>query len=433
MRTNKIAFWIALAILGALAAQSHAAAVGNGATSQTDGALTVDQVIDAALEANPQVAAARARWYAAVHSIKQSYAPGDPIFNYFNTDSPTNGFSQAADHTINVTDAFQFPGKALLQADNAKRSAQIAQLVYDATRRDVRAQIATAYYQALLDAELGNVAAQMLLSLQQVLKVTQVAYTAGQVTQTDFISAELNLRNEQIMRDQLGVSHSNDLTAINQLLYRQPDAPLNLDRTLRLPPLTERVDDLVGRAIAVRQEIIEAALSERNMATALTLAKMEYLPDYSVGYTFNNYLIPSAGPTVNSLQDHGWNAGFNMPIFFWLKQREDVTRAGFDRQAAESDLASVRSQTAATVTALYRSAQFAYRTAQVYHETLIPLARQNFVVALTAYTSAKIDFLTLASALQQSYNTQINYLQAANQYLAGRVALEQSIGEALGK
>jgi len=395
--------------------------------------LTVDELIDAAMEANPQIAATRAQWFSAIHSIRQNYAPNDPIFNYFNTDSPTNGFSQAADHTINVTDGFQFPGKALLQADNAKRSAQIAKLVYAATRRDVRAQVATAFYQAQLDAALSGVAAEMIVSLQQVVRVTQVAYSAGQVTQTDFITAELNLSNEQITRNQLHVSHANDLTTINQLLYRRPDAPLNLDSVLRMPPLNQRVDNLIDQAIAERQEILEAALTDRNSETAQTLAKMEYLPDYSIGYTFDNYLIPSAGPTTNSLQDHGWNIGFNMPIFFWIKQREDVTRSGFNREATESDLASVRSQTAATVTNLYRSAQLAYQTAQTYNGTLIPLARQNFVVALTAYTSNKVDFLTLALALQQSYNTQINYLQAVNQYLADRVALEQAIGEALGK
>jgi outer membrane protein TolC len=188
---------------------------------------------------------------------------------------------------------------------------------------------------------------------------------------------------------------------------------------------------LSDRAAATRQEIIESALAERNSDTALTLAKMEYLPDYTAGYTFDNYLIPSAGPTLNSLQDHGWQIGFNVPVFFWLKQKEDVTRAGFDRTAAQADLASVRSQTAAAVTTLYRSAGNSYETAQTYRETMVPLARQNFVVALVGYTSGKLDYLTLATALQQSYNARIGYLQSANQYLAGRVALEQTVGEPL--
>jgi cobalt-zinc-cadmium efflux system outer membrane protein len=401
--------------------------------ASADSALTLAQIVDAALEANPQVRAARARWSVAIHSIKQSYAPNDPIFNYFNTDSPTNGFDHAASHTINVTDSFQFPGKALYQADIARRNADVARLMYEAALRDIRAQVETAFYQDQLDTALGVVADETLVNLKRVLEVTQVAYSGNQVTQTDFISAELDLSAEQLERDRLKVATSNDLTAINQLLNRIPDAPLQLDQTLKLEPLEIRPDALIERAFKLRQEILESALAQKNSETSVTLARMEYLPDYSVGYTFDNYLIPSAGPTLNSLQDHGWNIGFNLPIFFWIKQREDVTRARFDLDAARNDLASIRSQTAASVTSLYRSAQYSYRTAATYRDTLTPLARQNFEVALTAYTSGKIDFVTLAMTLRRYYDARIGYLTAANQYLAGRVALEQAIGEPLAK
>jgi outer membrane protein TolC len=396
--------------------------------AHADSGLTADQLVDAAIEANPQVRAARARWQSAVHQIKQNYAPSDPIFSYFNTDSPTNGFSNAALHTITVSQSLQFPGKAILQADSAKRTAAIARLTYDATVRDVRAQVETGFYQELLDSALERLAAETLVNLNHVLKVTQVAYSANQVTQTDFISAELDRSSEQLEQQRLRVAVANDVTNLNQLLNRSPDAPLMLDHTLKLPRITNRLDDLIGRAALIRQEILETALAEHNSKTALTLAKMEYLPDYTLGYVYDNYLIPSFAPRPTALQDHGWNIGFNVPVFFWLKQREDVTRANYDLQAAHDDLASIRSQTAAAVTSLYRSAQYAYQTSATYQETLIPLAKQNFEVALIAYTSGKIDFVTLATALRNSYAARINYLQAANQYLAGRVALEQAIG-----
>jgi len=401
--------------------------------ASADNALTLPQLVDAALEANPQVRAARARWSVAIHSIKQNYAPNDPMFNYFNTDSPTNGFDHAATHTINVTDSFQFPGKALFQADIARRNADVARLTYEAALRDVRAQMETGFYQHQLDMALSAVADETLVNLKRVLDVTQVAYSANQVTQTDFISAELDLSAEQLERDRLTVAVANDLTTINQLLNRIPDAPLQLDQTLRLEPLDVRPDALIDRAFKVRQEILESALAQNNSETAVTLARMEYLPDYALGYTFDNYLIPSAGPSANALQDHGWNIGFNLPVFFWVKQREDVTRARFDLDAARDDLASIRSQTAASVTSLYRSAQYAYQTAGTYRDSLTPLARQNFEVALTAYTSGKIDFVALATALRSYYAARISYLTAANQYLAGRVAIEQAVGGPLSR
>ena len=400
--------------------------------ARADSSLGPVQLVEIATEVNPQVRAARDRWYSAMHQIRQNYAPADPIFGYANVDSATNGFSEASLHALTVTESFQFPGKALLQADNAKRSAEIARLTYEAMLRDVRAQTETDYYQILLDGALADVQAETVSDLEQVLKVTQVAYSANQVTQTDFISAELDLAAARQNQRQLHTSELNDETSLNQLLFRRPDEPLNLDRKLELKALEIPVDKLADLAARVRQEILETALAERSSETAMELAKLEYAPDYTLGYTFDNYLLSSAAPSsTGRMQDHGFSISFNAPLFFWLKQTEDEKRTGFDLAAAREDLDSIRSQTAAGVTNLYRTTRLAYETALLYRDSLIPLARQDFAVALVAYQSGKIDFVTLASALRRSYDARVAYLQAANQFLATRVALEQAIGQPL--
>ena len=173
-----------------------------------------------ALEVNPQVRAARARWESAEHSIKQAYAPNDPQVSYTNGDSAGDGFSRSSYHTLLVSEAFQFPGKALLQGTQARRSAEIARLMYEATVRDTRAAVETAYYQLVLDSALADVNAENVRNLEQVLKVTQVAYSANQVTQTDFISAEFDLAAARQLQLQYKTNIENDETALNQLLSR---------------------------------------------------------------------------------------------------------------------------------------------------------------------------------------------------------------------
>ncbi|MFZ0888066.1 MAG: TolC family protein [Candidatus Binataceae bacterium] len=415
-----------------LAAGLAIAAVVPAARVRAEPALSVEQLVEIGLEANPQVKSARARWDSAKHSIRQNYAPADPTFGYLNVDSATNGFSDASLHTLAVTQALQFPGKAILQGDHAIRAADIARLTYAATIRDLRAQVETAYYQDLLDGSLADVTAENVDNLKRVRQVTQVAYSANQVTQTDFISAEFDLAAARQQGDQLRTAEQNDRTVLNQLLYRPPDEPLAIDRRLELRTLETPLDTLTQRAGEVRQEILETALTERNSAIALQLARLEYAPDYTLGYTFDNYLLSSFAPSPNGrMQDHGFSISFNAPIFFWFKQNEDVRRASYDLEAARDDLGSIKSQTAATVTGLYRTAQLAYRTASLYRDSLIPLARQDFAVALVAYSSGKVDFLTLAGALRRFYDARVAYLQAANQFLAGEVALEQAIGEPL--
>jgi outer membrane protein, heavy metal efflux system len=393
--------------------------------------LNANQLVELAVESNPQIHSMHAQWQAAEHQVLQNYAPADPVFTYANIDASHGLLNHAATHSHQLTENLQFPGKALLQAEQAQRTATIARFAYEAAIRDLRAAVETAYYQVLLDQALIDINSQNIENLHQVLKVSEIAYSAGQAAQTDFIAAEVNLALAQLQQRQFQLNHANDETNLNQLLYRDPDNPLNLDRTMRLDRMTLQLQTAVDMAFRARQEILEAALSERNQNTALELAKFEYLPDYQVGYAYDHFLQSGAQPLPDVTHGNTLTIGFNLPVFFWIHQNEDVKAAQYALEAARSNLQLIRSQTASTVTQIFRSAQFAYESAQLYQGSLIPLANQEFKVALIAYQGQKIDFLTLTSALQASYATRANYLQSANQFLAGRVALEQAIGAPL--
>ena len=399
--------------------------------ARAESGLNANQLVELAVEVNPQIRSMRAQWNAAQHQILQNYAPADPTFTYTNVDASHGILNNAATHAHSLTENFQFPGKAELQAEQAKTTANIARFAYEAAIRDLRAAVETAYYQVLLDGGLIDINGQNIENLHQVLKVTEIAYSTGQAAQTDFITAEVNLAQAQLQQRQYLVNKSNDETTLNQLLYREPDNPIALDRTMRLSRLDLRLQTAVEMAFHARQEILAAALTERNQNTALELARFEYVPDYNVGLEYDQFLQNGAQPLPNVTHGVTVSIGFNLPVFFWIHQKEDVTSAQYALDAARENLKLIRSQTAANVTQLYRSARFAYDSAQLYKESLIPLANQDFQVGLTAYQSRKIDFLTLSAALQASYSARVSYLQSANQYFAGQVALEQAIGAPL--
>jgi len=399
------------------------------AWAATDPALNVNQLVEVAVEVNPQIRAAKEQWEAAQHQILQNYAPADPTFTYSNVLSHKD--FDAAVHAHAFSESFQFPGEAFLQADEAKRTAEIARLGYEAAIRNLRAGVETGYYQVLLDQALIDVNAENIKNLRQVLEVTKIQWEASQAAQSDFILAELNLAQYELQQRQYETNLLNDEVALNQMLYRKPGSPLNLDRRIQLKRIELPVDKAVDMAIHMRQEILQAALAEKNSTTALTLAQMEYLPNYTLGYEFDYILQPGAQPLPGVTQGHTFSIGFNLPIFFWIHQREDVESARHSLEAARYNLNSTLSQTEASVTQLYQSAGFALVSAQKYSESLIPLARQNFKVSLIAYQTGKVDFLTLSAALQSSYTTRVTYLQNANQFLAGRIALEQAIGAPL--
>jgi len=393
--------------------------------------LNAEQLVELAVESSPQIHSMHAQWEAANHQILQNYAPADPIFTYTNVDASHGILNNAASHSHQISENFQFPGKAGLQAEQARGTAKIARFAYEAAIRDLRAAVKTAYYQILLDETLLDLNGQNIENLHQVLKVSEIAYSASQAAQSDFILAEVNLAQAEQQQRQYRVQKANDETNLNQLLYRDPDSPLRLDRTMRLDRLSLPLKTAVEMASQARQEILEAALTEKNQNTALELARFEYVPDYQVALDYDQFILEGAQPAPNVSHGVTFSIGFNLPVFFWIHQNEDVKAAQYALEAARSNLQLIRNQTAATVTELFRTTQFAYESAQLYKSQLIPLANQDFQVGLTAYQAGKIDFLSLSAALQASYAAQTSYLQSANQFLAGRVALEQAIGAPL--
>ena len=391
---------------------------------------TVGQLVEMVMEANPQVKAARHRWESARHQIIQNYTPADPQFSFTNSDSWRGFLVGSGLHNLTVTQALQFPGKGLLQGRTAERTAEIARLTYTAAVRDVTAQAKTAYYQVQLDLALNDLIKENVANLEQVLKVTQIAYTASLATQGDYINAKFALEADRELLRQQAVTIANDKTALNILLDRRPDEPLQVDRNFDLASFEATLDEVIERAVSSRQEILQAALTERNQDTAVTLAQLEYVPDYMLGFGFDHYLIASFAPTPNHTEDWNFQLGFNLPIFYWAKN-EDIKRAHQDLDAAREDLESIRIQTAGQVTTLYRQILRSRETALLYRNTLIPLAHQAFEVMLVTYQGGKTDFTTLISTFRQQSDARSTYLQAVNQLLAQKVALEQAAGGSL--
>jgi outer membrane protein, heavy metal efflux system len=399
------------------------ACVASTAAGATVAPLSVEQVVAMAVEASPQVRAARARWKAAAHSVKQNYAPADPVVGFASIDSPTNGFSAASEQGFEVSQALQFPGKAILQAGNAQRTAEIAWLSYEAAIRDVRTSAASQCYQLELDQALLKRVMVTIIDLERILGTTDQTRPKPDL---EAVATEISEERQNQRRMELSVE--DDKIRINALLTRRPEEPIDIDATLVLKPVKERVDDLIERAWQKRQEILEAALHSANAEDALKLARLEYAPDYTVGYTFNHYLLPSDAPADNLTQTHNVWISFNLPLFFWMKQNEDVARAGYDLEAAREDLESLRIDTAARVTILHRHAQFDYQEALTYRDKIVPRSQEAFENSLAAYARHGEDFAELTIVRERLHQARSSYLEAAGRLMEGRTALEQEIG-----
>ncbi len=392
-------------------------------------ALSIDDVVRQAVADNPQVRAAQAQYRAAAHQIDQAYSPQDPAVSYSAADSIA-GVNHPQGAAYQVSENFQFPGKSWLQGKSARRAAEIARLTYQAAVRDASTQARIAFYQTLLDSAAAHICLESAGAFSEVLEIAKVAYTANRASQTDLISAQSAVSQAREGAQIGRMAEANDEAALNLVLGRDPESPLELAGGLELEPLEWTLDAVERRALESRQELLAAALTEKNAGTARTLARMEMLPDFSASYAYNRFYEESFAPQPGDVRDNTLTIGMSVPVFFWFHQKEDAAAASRLLEAARDNRRLAELQAMASVVELYRSTRQAYRNAVLYRDLLVPLAAQNFKVALISYQSKQIDFTTLSSILQSVYSSRLGYLAAVNQFLAGRVALEQAMGGA---
>ena len=124
-----------------MALVTMAVGFGIAAGARAEAGLNADQLVELAIEANPQIHSMRAQWEAANHQILQNYAPAEILFSPSPMLMRRHGlFDHAATHSHQLSDNFQFPGKAQLPRRKSQRgTAKIARFAYEAAIRDLRA------------------------------------------------------------------------------------------------------------------------------------------------------------------------------------------------------------------------------------------------------------------------------------------------------
>ena len=108
------------------------------------------------------------------------------------------------------------------------------------------------------------------------LKVSEIAYSTGQAAQTDFITAEVNLAQAQLQQRQYQVSWLTMRPALTSCSIETQAIHSTSIARCGWIGLDLRLQTAIDMAFHARQEILEAALTERNQNTALELARMEY-------------------------------------------------------------------------------------------------------------------------------------------------------------
>jgi outer membrane protein TolC len=394
--------------------------------------VKLPDLINEALEYNPDILAARKRWESAEAVIDARRSFPDPQFSYTYFLESVETRVGPQEQAFGLKQTFPFFGKRGLRAEVATKEAEAVKESYEATKRDVIRNVKRAFYDIFYISTILDITHHEKELLKRFERIASAKYQTGAGFQQNIlkVQVEISKLNEALLA--LGDQRQTTEARLNVLVNQPPHRPLGEPEQPELVELHFQQEELFELLRENRQELKAAkALVEKN-ERAYRLAKKDYFPDLTIGV---NYIQIDDGPL--NFSDNGDDAltvmfGINIPI--WRKKLSSQAKSAFEAvQAENSRYHSILNQASFEVKDSFFRIQTAKETIGLYEKVLIPQAEQSLKSAEAGYVTGIVSFLDLLDAERVLLKIQFGYWQVYTDYLKRIADLERAVGIELVK
>jgi outer membrane protein, heavy metal efflux system len=209
------------------------------------------------------------------------------------------------------------------------------------------------------------------------------------------------------------------------LLLRPPDAPIGGLVPVEESPLVYSLDELIEKGVENYPDIRRQQQLIEQSQYAINLAQKEYLPDFRVGYDYQQR------PGIPDM--HGFSVGINVPLFYKSKQREGVREAILAQDSAKQSREAIRTALLFQVKEQYLQAKASDELLTLYTRGLVPQSALTLESSMAAYQTGSLDFESLVSNFTSVLQYQVHYYEELANYQKALVNLEQITGVELAK
>lgn len=387
--------------------------------------FTLQQLVDRAMAANPQLRAGHGKWEAARERPAQTGALANPTFTYKGMDGTSIGnFPNTEEKRFEVQQAFPWFGKRTLRERVANQDARVMEQDYGVLVRETVRDVQETYYELRSVRQVMTITHKEAEVLQQLESVVRTVYASGKAPQVDVLKAQA----EQTMLSQRLLeleTRDNALQSkLNVLMDRDPGAPLALAENpepFAVGP-ESTLDQLLSLAAKQRAEIGRAQAELERAQSARRLMAREYLPDYSLGLEYRSF---RDSPDMAMFM-----IGVDLPV--WQgKYRAGVREAEKMMAANEAALESIRNQVRQEVQQAQVNVIKARQSLQLYQQALIPQGIARFNASEAGYRTGQVGFIDLLESERFLLDARSMTAMAEGNVGVQLARLEQAVGGSL--
>jgi len=391
--------------------------------------LNLDQLIEEALENNPEILAAKKRGEVYREKVPQASALEDPMLEFGVINLPTNFSFREEDMTmkeIAISQKFPFPGKRPLMREMAeKEAAAVSTDVEDKTNRIIK-EVKTVYYEISHVYRAREVTQRNKQIFETLAKIAETRYATGEGIQQDVLKAHVQISqmaDELIMLNQKRVALEAKLSS---LIDRPQGWPMGEPEELIYRRFTFTLEALQTTALDSNPTLKAMKTMIEAKEKAHGLAKLEYYPDFRVRFAYGQR---DNSPEMARRDMLTGMLEMNIPIFFESKQSRKVAETLAEIQTFQAQYRAMLNEIYYMVASMASMLQRTERQLELYKTGIIPQASMQIKSALSAYTVNKIDFMTLLDSQMTLYRYELEYHQALTEYEKNLASLEAAVGK----
>jgi outer membrane protein, heavy metal efflux system len=368
------------------------------------GPLTLEQLVQLAVQNHPDVAIALARVEAARGRLIQAGLYPNPTFSW-DADDVNSALGRSGTEGPVITQQIVTAHKIKIAKAAAAQGVAAADWVAMTRWYDVVTRVRLAYFELLTAQQNLETTEEIVRISQQALDAARKLLKAGAGIAPDVIRAEVELRQNQVLlvaaRERLAAAWRLLLVAIGN-----PDLPPTpVAGTLEMPVPPFDWEPVYRGVLTRSSEVLEAQANVLQAEELVKLARAQVRPNVQLLYR------PFYNEPDGSMEMQA-QVGFAVPIFD--RNQGNILSARADVARLSQELRLVELRLTERLTLAYQRYLTARETVDIYARQLLPNARESLRLILLGYEKgdAKFDYTAVLQAQRILYQVQLAYVQA---------------------
>ena len=387
---------------------------------------TLQQLIERALADNPGVQAKRRAYEAARARVLAAWLPDDPELGV-DVEGQSSLFRfDRIDNEYMLSQSVPFPTTLWLRGRVASRDAAIAFQRYRQEQRETAWHVEQPYYDLVVAHHTAAALEDIRMLLERSAHAAQARYESNRASQQDLLKTQIALSQTSVelfnWQQKAHLAQAHIAHVINEPLQTTYVVEERATHPSDVRPLPE----LEQLALRAHPELTAMALGIQRAKAAFGLAATNWLPNLTGRIEARQF------SGEGSIREYDTFLGLTVPVWSIVKGVGGEWRAARgDVQEAEAMYAQMKNEVLLAIHEAYAKVASAQNGVMTYEAVILPEAKQQVEVALSAYEAGRSDMLALIDAQRTLKDTQVAYYGLQADYERGVSDLRLAVGAEL--